>query len=103
MVVARRRYRGNSRTLVIIAKDMGYLHEADSWIEDVLEKFAASLEHVGSEEDVEELFQSTKRILKEKLLESYHNGKGSRSFVKKSAEGIKKGFSRYRKSNKPRS
>lgn len=82
---------------------MGYLQEADSWIEDVLEKFAASLEHVGSNEDVEELFQSTKRIFKEKLLESYHNGRDSRSFVKKSADGVRKGFSRFRKSSKPRS
>ena len=82
---------------------MGYLQEADSWIEDVLEKFAASLEHVGSEEDVEELFQSTKRIFKEKLLESYHNGRDSRSFVKKSADGVRKGFSRFRKSSKPQS
>jgi len=81
---------------------MGYLQEADSWIEDVLEKFAASLEHVGSNEDVEELFQSTKRIFKEKLLESYHNGKdSSRSFVQKSADGVRKGFSRFRKSSKP--
>ena len=82
---------------------MGYLQEADSWIEEVLEKFAASLEHVGSNEDVEELFQSTKRIFKEKLLESYHNGRDSRSFVKKSADGVRKGFSRFRKSSKPQS
>ena len=82
---------------------MGYLQEADSWIEDVLEKFAGSLEHVGSEEDVEELFQSTKRVFKEKLLESYHNGRDSRSFVKKSADSVRKGFSRYRKSSKSRS
>ena len=82
---------------------MGYLQEADSWIEDVLEKFATELEDVQTEDDAEELFQSTKKILKEKLLESYHNGRDSRSFVKKSADSVRKGFSRYRKSSKPRS
>ena len=81
---------------------MGYLQEADSWLEEVLEKFASELDSVQSEEDAEELFQSTKKILKEKLLESYHNGRGSRSFVKKSADGVRKGFSRFRKSSKPR-
>ncbi len=83
---------------------MGYLHDADSFLDGVLEKFAASLEHVGNEEDVEELFQSTKKILKEKLLESYNNGKdSSRSFVQKSADSVRKGFSKYRRSSKPRS
>jgi len=83
---------------------MGYLHDADSFLDGVLEKFAASLEHVGNEEDVEELFQATKKILKEKLLESYNNGKdSSRSFVQKSADSVRKGFSRYRRSSKPRS
>ena len=82
---------------------MGYLQEADSWIEDVLEKFATELEDVQTEDDAEELFQSTKRIFKEKLLESYHNGRDSRSFVKKSADSVRKGFSRFRKSSKPRS
>ena len=83
---------------------MGYLQEADSWLEEVLEKFASELDSVQSEEDAEELFQSTKRIFKEKLLESYHNGKdSSRSFVQKSADSVRKGFSRYRKSSKPRS
>ncbi len=83
---------------------MGYLHDADSFLDGVLEKFAASLEHVGNEEDVEELFQATKKILKEKLLESYNNGKdSSRSFVQKSADSVRKGFSKYRRSSKPRS
>ena len=81
---------------------MGYLQEADSWIEAELEKFAEALEVVGSEEDVEELYQSTKRVFKEKLLESYHNGRDSRSFAKKSADSVRKGFSRFRKSSKPR-
>ncbi len=82
---------------------MGYLHDADSFLDGVLEKFAASLEHVGNEEDVEELFQATKKILKEKLLESYNNGKdSSRSFVQKSADSVRKGFSKYRRSSKPR-
>ena len=82
---------------------MGYLQEADSWLEGELEKFAEGLDSVQSEEDAEELFQATKKIFKEKLLESYHNGRDSRSFVKKSADGVRKGFSRFRKSSKPRS
>jgi len=81
---------------------MGYLQEADSWIEDVLEKFASELDDIQSEEDADELFESTKKVLKEKLLESYHNGRGARGFVKKSADGVKRGFGKFRKSSKPR-
>ena len=77
---------------------MGYLHDADSFLEDVLEKFTDGLESVGSEEEYEELVKTTKKILKEKLLESYTNGKeSSKSFVQKSADSVKKSFSQYRK------
>ena len=81
---------------------MGYLQDVDGWLEEELDKFANALEKVESEEEAEEVFNVTKKILKEKILESYHNGRDStKSFVKKSADNLRRRFSRT-KYTKPR-
>ena len=78
---------------------MGYLQEVDTWLEGVLEKFIGEMQEAESEETAEELFSATKQEIKEKILESYHNGqKGVGGSEKKAAGGWRKKFSKFRKS-----
>ena len=82
---------------------MGYLQEADGWLEEALESFIDALEQAETDEQANEIFDATKRALKEKILESYHNGKeSSGGAVKKGVKRFTKRFSRQRQSAKPR-
>ena len=53
---------------------MGYLHDVDAWLAEELEKFRYDLDCVMDSGEVEDAVAAIKRILKQKILESYHNG-----------------------------
>ena len=74
---------------------MGYLQEANVWLETELGRFLQAMEDAESEEAADEAFKATKKLLAEKILESYHNGRNSaKGVVRRGAEGVKRRFTR---------
>jgi imidazole glycerol phosphate synthase subunit HisF len=68
-------------------KPKGYMHELDQWIEEaVLAPLWASWDRYASEHvpeaqaraDADAAVAGIKKVIREKVLESYHNGQGAR-------------------------